>query len=168
MHPHLLLGLTVLLATPMSAQQADRPVRTAHQERRVTTIARGTFDVKMGPLPSDEVADAAQIGRFSIDKTLHGDLEGTSKGQMLATGAPASGSAGYVAIERFTGTLNGRQGSFSLQHTAWMAGGEQSMTITVVPDSGTEELTGLKGTLLIIIAGKDHSYEFTYSLPAAP
>ncbi|MES2123707.1 MAG: DUF3224 domain-containing protein [Gemmatimonadota bacterium] len=134
----------------------------------MTAIARGTFDVTMDRLPSDEIADAAQLGRMSIEKTLHGDLEGTSKGQMLASGTLVTGSAAYVAIERVTGTLNGRYGSFSLQHSAWMAGGEQSLTVTVIPDSGTEALTGLKGTFVIIIAGKDHSYEFSYSLPARP
>ncbi|MEO5798735.1 MAG: DUF3224 domain-containing protein [Gemmatimonadales bacterium] len=133
-------------------------------EKPVTTVARGTFDVKVKPLPSDEIADAALIGRMSIDKVLHGDIEGTSKGQMLATSSPVAGSAGYVALERITGTLNGKRGSFSLQHTAWMAGGKQGLSITVVPDSGTEELVGLSGSFVIIIADGKHSYEFSYSL----
>jgi len=130
----------------------------------VTAIARGTFDVTVKPLPSDEFAEAAGLGRMSIEKQFHGDLEGASKGQMLASGSPVTGSAGYVAIEKVTGILLGRRGSFSLQHSAWMAGGKQAMTITVVPDSGTEELVGLSGTLLIIIADGKHSYEFTYTL----
>ena len=133
----------------------------------MTTIARGTFDVTVKPLPSDEFAEAAALGRMSIDKQFHGDLEGSSKGQMLATGTAVTGSGAYVAIEKVTGSLKGRRGSFSLQHRAWMAGGKQGMTITVVPDSGTEQLIGLSGTLLIIIAEGKHSYEFSYSLPGA-
>ncbi|MES2305757.1 MAG: DUF3224 domain-containing protein [Gemmatimonadota bacterium] len=128
------------------------------------TAARGTFEVKMGALPSDAIADAALIGRMSIDKTFHGDIEGSSKGQMLATSTAVQGSAGYVALERVTGTLHGKRGSFSLQHSAWMAGGKQAMTITVIPDSGTDELVGLTGAFLIIIADGKHSYEFSYSL----
>ncbi|MEP6590656.1 MAG: DUF3224 domain-containing protein [Gemmatimonadota bacterium] len=159
-----MIGWVLLATAPLPAQQLPPP---AHQEHSTMAVARGTFEVKMGSLPSDEFADAAQIGRMSIDKTLHGDIEGSSKGMMLATGSPTSGSAGYVAIERVTGTLQGKRGAFALQHSAWMAGGEQGLTITVVPGSGTEELAGLQGTFLIIITGKDHAYEFTYSLPDA-
>ena len=154
----LTLGLALVSALPMYPQDA-KP-----REHPVTTIARGTFDVKMKPLPSDEIAEVAMIGRMSIDKQFHGDIEGTSKGQMLATTSPVAGSASYVALERVTGTVNGRRGSFSLQHSAWMAGGKQGLTISVVPDSGTEDLLGLSGSFLIIIADGKHSYEFSYSL----
>jgi hypothetical protein len=131
----------------------------------VTVMARGMFDVKVKPLPSDDIADQALIGRMSIDKQFQGDIEGSSKGQMLATSTAVPGSAAYVALERVTGTLAGKRGSFSLQHSAWMADGSQGMTITVVPDSGTEELVGLTGTFRIIIADGKHSYEFDYVLP---
>jgi hypothetical protein len=135
------------------------------QEKPVTVMARGMFDVKVKPLPSDDIADLALIGRMSIDKQFQGHIEGSSKGQMLATSTAVPGSAAYVALERVTGTLDGKRGSFSLQHSAWMADGSQEMTITVVPDSGTEELVGLTGTFRIIIADGKHSYEFDYVLP---
>lgn len=154
----IMLALALVGVVPMQAQTARS------QEKPVTTVARGTFEVKMGKLPSDEISDAAMIGRMSIDKIFHGDIEGTSKGQMLATSTAVSGSASYVALERVTGTLAGKKGSFSLQHSAWMAGGKQGLTITVVPDSGTEELVGLSGSFVIIIADGKHSYEFSYSL----
>lgn len=153
----MIAGLALMAAVPLTGQT------TKSQEKPVTTVARGTFEVKMGKLPSDEIADAALIGRMSIDKEFHGDIEGTSKGQMLATSTAVAGSAGYVALERVTGTLAGRKGSFSLQHSAWMAGGKTGLTITVVPDSGTEELAGIQGSFVIIIEGKKHSYEFSYS-----
>lgn len=159
------VALLMLGTAPLGAQTAATRGEPP-SEKIMTTMARGTFTVRMKPLPSDEIADAALIGRMSIDKDFHGDIEGSSKGQMLATGTPAEGSAGYVALERVTGTLAGKHGAFSLQHSAWMAGGKQGMTITVVPGSGTEELVGLSGSLLIIIADGQHSYEFSYTLPA--
>ena len=103
-------------------------------------------------------------GRFLIDKQFHGDLEGTSKGQMLSAGTAVKGSAGYVAIEQVEGTLNGRKGEFVLQHTGIMTRGVPQLTITVVPDSGTDQLTGLTGKMAIIIADGKHSYEFDYEL----
>lgn len=158
----LLIGLALMSVVPLRAQDV-KP-----REKTVTTVAHGTFDVKMKPLPSDEIAAAALIGRMSIDKQFHGDIEGSSKGQMLATSTAVPGSASYVALERVTGTLMGRSGSFSLQHSAWMAGGKQGLTITVVPDSGTEELVGLHGSFVIIIAEGKHSYEFSYSFAGVP
>ena len=104
------------------------------------------------------------LGRMSIDKQFHGDLEGTSKGQMLTGGTPIKNSAGYVAIERVTGTLKGRKGSFILQHTGTMNRGAPSLTITIVPDSGTEQLEGLRGTMTIKIEGGKHAYELNYTL----
>lgn len=122
--------------------------------------ATGTFDVKLNPQPSDP-----PIGRMTIEKQWHGGLEGTSRGEMLAAGSGAKGSSGgYVALEQFTGTLNGRKGSFVLQHTATMTRGTPQLLITVVPDSATDELTGLSGKLNITIADGKHSYEFEYSL----
>ena len=159
------LGIFLSAIPPAEAQSTAPRSAGIHQERVVTTVARGTFDVTMKPLPSDEIAEAAALGRMSIQKQLHGDITGSSKGQMLMTSSAVAGSASYVALERVTGTVHGKRGSFSLQHSAWMAGGQQGMTITVVPDSGTEELVGLKGTFLIIVADGKHSYEFEYSLP---
>jgi len=121
--------------------------------------AKGTFEVKMKPLES------AAIGRMSIDKTFAGDLAGTSVGEMLAVRTAVATSAGYVAMEKVTGTLGGKSGTFVLQHSGTMAGGKQELSVTVVPDSGTEGLTGLSGKMAIIIEGKKHSYEFVYSLP---
>lgn len=126
--------------------------------------ASGTFDVKLAP-QTDDKGDPA-LGRMTIDKQFHGDLEGTSKGQMLTGMTEVKGSAGYVAIEKVTGTLKGRSGSFILQHTGVMNRNVPQLTITVVPDSGTGQLTGLAGTFTIKIAadGK-HSYDFEYTLP---
>ena len=126
--------------------------------------AKGTFEVRVVPLAADEGTDTGGFGRLSIDKTFSGDLTGTSKGQMVAAFTAVEGSAGYVALERVTGTLNGRKGSFILQHSGSMSKGAQNIIVTVVPDSGTEELTGLAGTMQIIIEGKKHSYLFEYTL----
>lgn len=131
--------------------------------------ASGPFEVKITPQkPDNEVAQAANLARMSIDKQFHGDLEGTSKGEMIATQSEAKGSGGYVALERVTGTLHGRKGSFVLQHSATMNRNVPSLSITVVPDSGTDELVGLSGTMNIIIAaGGKHSYEFDYTLTSS-
>jgi len=126
--------------------------------------AKGTFEVRVVPLAADEGTDTGGFGRLSIDKTFSGDLTGTSKGQMVGAFTAVEGSAGYVALERVTGTLNGRKGSFILQHSGSMSKGTQNIIVTVVPDSGTEELTGLAGTMQIIIEGKKHSYLFEYTL----
>ncbi|MDR3703575.1 MAG: DUF3224 domain-containing protein [Candidatus Sulfopaludibacter sp.] len=125
--------------------------------------ATGPFEVKLTPQPVDESGDAT-LGRMSIDKQFHGGLEGASKGQMLSAGTPVKGSAGYVAMERVTGALNGRKGSFILQHSATMTRGTPQLSITVVPDSGTDQLTGLAGKMDIQIAGGKHSYDFDYTL----
>lgn len=121
--------------------------------------ARGTFDVKLNPLP----AHCPELGRMSIDKEFQGDLHATSLGEMLSAMGAVKGSAGYVAQERVTGTLGGKRGSFVLQHNATMTRGTPALQIIVVPDSGTEELTGLTGTMHIVIEGKAHSYVFEYS-----
>jgi len=128
----------------------------------MTNRARGTFEVKMTPQEQPEDMPA---GRMMIDKQFQGDLEGTSKGQMLMAGSSSvKNSAGYVAIEKVTGTLNGRRGSFYLQHTGVMTRGVGDLTITVIPDSGTDQLAGLSGKMNIIIAEGKHSYEFEYTL----
>ena len=137
------------------------------KESRVTSHARGTFEIQMTPQPFDDKADEG-LGRFIGVKQIHGDLEGTSRGHMLTAGDPNKGSGGYVAMEKVTGTLNGRTGSFILQHSGNMAHGEMHMNITVVPDSGTDQLTGISGTFTIIITNGKHSYDFEYTLPKAP
>jgi hypothetical protein len=126
--------------------------------------ATGTFEVKVAPQSAGVAGDA--VGRFAIDKQLHGDLAGTSKGEMLSAGSPAKGSAGYVAIECVSGTLAGREGTFALQHMATMDRGTNRLSIHVVPGSGTGGLAGLSGTFAIIIADGKHSYEFDYELAA--
>jgi hypothetical protein len=130
----------------------------------VSILARGTFEVKLNPLTTYEAATASPLGRMSIDKQFHGDLEGTSKGEMLSAAGQVKGSAGYVAIERVHGSLNGRRGSFILQHSGRMTRGAPELVITVVPDSGTDELTGLAGMMDIIIEPGKHSYELRYTL----
>jgi Protein of unknown function (DUF3224) len=131
------------------------------------TPATGPFKVKLSPQTSDEEPGGSTLARLTIDKEFQGDLVGTSKGEMLSAGTRVTGSAGYVAIERVTGTLHGRSGSFVLQHTATMDRGTPMLTILVVPDSGTGELTGITGRMNIIIApGGHHSYHFEYKLPA--
>lgn len=122
--------------------------------------ATGTFEVKL--TPADDGADAP-VGRMTIDKQFSGDLVATSKGQMLmASSSSVPGSAGYVAIEKVTGTLNDRQGSFYLQHNATMTRGAGELNLIVLPDSGTEDLVGLTGKMNIIIEDGKHSYEFDY------
>jgi hypothetical protein len=126
--------------------------------------AAGTFDVRLNSLPPYNTATDAKVARMSIDKQFHGDLEATSQGEMLSAGTDTKGSAGYVAIERVIGTLNGRSGGFVLQHNATMTRGAPYLNIVVVPDSGTGELVGLGGTMHIIIDKGKHSYDFQYSL----
>jgi hypothetical protein len=127
----------------------------------VTTHASGTFDVKLTPQSMVDGQDA--LARMSIDKQFHGELEATSKGEMLSAGTNVKGSAGYVAIERVTGTLAGRRGTFVLQHTGTMNRGAAELSISVVPDSGTDQLTGLSGTMGITIESGKHFYEFDYT-----
>jgi hypothetical protein len=134
----------------------------------MTMRATGPFDVKLSPQASDEEPNGSTLARLSLDKQFHGDLEASSNGQMLSAGTRVTGSAGYVAIERVTGTLQGRTGSFVLQHFATMTRGTPDLKIIVVPDSGTGDLTGLTGTMNIIIAsGGKHSYDFDYTLAGA-
>lgn len=130
----------------------------------MTTRASGTFEVRMSPQAPDEGAEGVGIGRMLIDKRFEGDLEGTSRGQMLAAGTGVAGSAGYVAMEQVTGKLGGRSGAFVLQHSGTMARGAARLTVSVVPDSGRGELEGLTGTMEIVIEEGQHSYVFDYTL----
>lgn len=127
-------------------------------------IARGRFDVKVTPIPMGDPG-TGRFNRLFLDKQIQGDLEATSEGEMMGADSPVQGSAGYVAVERITGSLHGKKGSFVLQHKSSMRkGADFRMDITVVPDSGTHELTGLAGTFTIIFEGKNHLYEFDYTL----
>lgn len=128
----------------------------------MTDHATGTFDVKL--TPQDDKSDDKTMGRMTIEKQWHGDLEGASKGQMLTGGDPAKGSAGYVAMEKVTGTLKGKKGSFIFQHTGTMDRGDLQLKISVVPDSGTGELEGLSGTMTIKIEKGKHFYDFEYKI----
>src|SRR3954451_675630 len=130
--------------------------------------AQGFFEVKTAPLPADEAIAATSIARYSLDKIYRGELEGASAGEMLSAGNPASGTAGYVAIEQFTGTLHGKTGSFALQHLGAMHGGDFDLNVRVVPGSGTEDLEGIDGKLEITIAQGSHSYSLEYTLPQEP
>ncbi len=147
-------------APPGSAQTSASASTRSSAEVVVTTRASGTFDVKLTPGPA---ADSA-LGRMVIDKQFHGDLEATSKGEMVAAMTAVKGSAGYVALERVTGTLGGRRGSFVLQHSGTMDRGAPSLVITVVPDSGTDDLTGLSGVMTIVVEGGSHTYQFDYAI----
>ena len=154
--------LCVFLSAPAvaSAQAVDSP---AAKDPRMH--AQGTFDVKNSPLPSDDAVAGTPVGRFGLDKQFHGDLEAISKGEMLGAGNPGAGTGGYVAIEYVTGTLQGRKGSFALQHFGTMEGGKFDLKVLVVPGSGTGELAGISGSMEIVIAAGKHSYAFNYHLP---
>jgi Protein of unknown function (DUF3224) len=142
-------------------------VSTSAQTKGTTrmTLATGTFEVKINP-QSEDKGEGSTMGRMSLDKQYHGDLEGTAKGEMLyASSTGVQGSGSYVAVERVTGKLNGKTGSFAMAHKGTMAGGKQQMDIAIVPDSGSGELAGISGTLKIIITDGKHSYELEYTLP---
>jgi len=126
--------------------------------------ATGTFEVKIKPESLSETAAPAALSRMSLDKIFHGQLEATSKGEMLSVLDKEKGSGGYVAIERVTGTLDGHAGSFVLQHTGTMNRGTPQLSVTVVPDSGTGELTGITGSMHIDIAAGKHAYTLDYAL----
>lgn len=132
----------------------------------MTTHIHGTFEVKLVPQAHEENVGDASVGRTSIEKQFFGDLDATSKGQMFAVRTEVSGSAGYVAMERVVGTLQGRKGSFALQHSGTMTRGEKQLSVSVVPDSGTEQLTGLSGTMGIEIAEGKHLYTFEFAFSA--
>ena len=134
----------------------------------MSTRATGRFEVKLVPQATEGFDEGGMLGRMTIDKVYTGDLEGTSKGQMLMAMASVKTSAAYVAVERVTGSVHGKRGTFAMHHTGIMNRGAPSLSVVVVPDSGTEELTGLSGTLNIIIEKGVHSYEFDYDiLPSA-
>ncbi|MEO5825646.1 MAG: DUF3224 domain-containing protein [Gemmatimonadales bacterium] len=130
----------------------------------MTQRAEGSFEVTVAPIAPHHTDDPP-IGRMSLDKVFHGDLEATSRGEMLAVQSAVKGSAGYVAMERVTGTLQGRAGSFALMHSGIMDRGQPVLSVTIVPDSGTDALTGISGSLDIIIDEGRHGYVLRYTLP---
>jgi hypothetical protein len=126
--------------------------------------AKGPFDVSTKPVEQDK-GEGSTLGRFSLDKTYHGALEATGKGEMLTVGTDVPGSAAYVATERVAGTLDGKAGSFALVHRGAMRGEDRSMTIDIVPDSGAGALKGITGRLIITVVDGKHFYELEYALP---
>jgi hypothetical protein len=126
--------------------------------------ASGQFEIEISSESLSDIAQGTSLGRMSLDKKFHCDLEATSQGEMLSFRSGVQGSAGYVAMEKVSGTLHGRNGSFVLQHSSTMKGGVPSQSVTVVPDSGTDRLTGLVGNMVITIAAGQHSYLFDYEL----
>lgn len=169
MSKHSRIGITLCiafqLANACSYAQMPAASTTTSKESKMNHHIDGSFDVKLTPQTSpDKPADAVP-GRMSIDKQFHGQLEAHSVGEMLAAMGSVKGSAGYVAMEQVTGTLQGRSGSFVLQHSGTMTRGAPQLTVSVVPDSGTGELAGLEGKMTINIVDGKHFYEFDYSLP---
>ena len=143
----------------------------APDQQKGTTVsnhARGTFDVKVIPQGEPDKADGNMLSRVSLDKQFHGELEGSSKGEMLGANTAVKNSAAYVALERVSGTLNGRKGTFILQHSGTMTRGALQQIITVVPDSGTGQLEGISGSMKIDVVQGKHSYDFEYTRPAIP
>jgi hypothetical protein len=160
----------LLLSVSGWAAQGQNGMATTDRRAGVTMHARGTFVVKVSPAETSVLGQEAGIGRMTIDKTFSGDIDGTSKGEMLTGGAESTGAMAYVALERVTGKLNGRSGSFLLMHNASMLKSDPAsglMQVTVVPQSGTGELSGLSGKLTITIEGGKHSFDLEYELPSA-
>jgi Protein of unknown function (DUF3224) len=163
-------SLGLLLGAGLLAYAETHPrISSANQKEPVMTKhASGTFEVKIAPQkPDSQVAESANLGRMTIDKQLHGDLEGTSKGEMLSAMSKVEGSGAYVALERVTATLHGRSGTFLFQHGGTMTRGVPHLSVSVVPDSGTDQLEGITGNMAIKIEAGKHFYEFDYALPDA-
>lgn len=157
-------AVCISMTCGLAAAAEPEPAATAAPiPPKIMMHAKGPFEVKLAPQTTE-----APLGRMSIDKQFHGDLEASSKGEMLAAQSGVKGSAGYVAIEQVTGTLGGRQGSFFLQHSGTMDRSVPQLSVTVIPDSGTGELEGLTGRMTIDIADGKHLYDFEYTLPAKP
>jgi hypothetical protein len=155
----------VLLASLLVFSQTQSQDSGNTKEKTLAGHATGAFDVKLSPLTLSEQSADPKLGRMAIEKHFHGDLEATSKGEMLTAQSEIKDSGAYVAVERVTGTLKGRKGSFAMHHTGVMDRGRPELRITVVPDSGTDELQGLTGAMSIRIESGKHFYDFDYSLP---
>lgn len=156
----------------MAMHRWPLPRNSSHNLERkegvVTAQANGTFEVELAPQPMSSVAPDSSLSRMSIEKRFRGDLEGTSRGEMLSARTDVEGSAGYVAMERVTGSLHGRRGTFILQHSGTMnRGAQEQFSVTVVPDSGTGDLAGLTGRMTIRIEAGEHFYELEYTFADA-
>jgi Protein of unknown function (DUF3224) len=163
--PHVLCLAAIAILLGL-AQAGYGQKKTTQKETKKMEHVNGTFDVKTLPQKTDNPeAESAKLGRMSLDKQFNGPLEGVSKGEMIYIGTDVEGSGGYVAIERITGKLRGRSGSFALLHVGVMTRNAPNLTVTVLPDSGTGELVGLTGKMNIKIEGGKHFYEFEYELP---
>lgn len=163
-----ILVFSILLGATCALQAQTKSPATNQPPKETTKMnhAHGTFDVTVTPQKADnQAAETAQLGRLSIDKKFSGELEGVSTGEMLSVGTEIEGSGGYVAIERVKASLNGKTGTFVLQHLGTMTKTEAVMKITVLPDSGTGQLTGIAGTMTITIEKGKHAYDFAYTLP---
>lgn len=152
-----------LVFAPIASESQSLPPST--KANAMSETAKGEFVVNLLPLTFEGQPEGSSIGRMLIDKTISGDLVATTKGQMLSAMTEVKGSAGYVAVEKVEGELKGKKGTFVLQHMGTMNRGSPSMSVTVVPDSGTGELVGLAGQFNIIIEAGKHTYEFVYTLP---
>lgn len=161
------LAALVLVLGPLPNAQShnDASASPTATKEMARMHATGSFDVKLTPQAAAPGIETAALSRMTIDKQFQGDLAAASLGEMLAIRTQVQGSAGYVALERVTGTLHGRTGSFVLQHSGTMDRGTSSLVLTVVPDSGTGELTGLRGAMTIEIDNGKHSYTMDYVLP---
>jgi hypothetical protein len=157
-----LLNCQGLIATAMIAVAVALTPASRAPEGGTVKIARGTFEVRVRPQPPD---GGGPFARVFLEKTYRGGLDGSSAGQLLGAETAVAGSGGYVALELVTATLDGRSGTFMLQHSGQMAGGTMTMSAKVVPDSGTGGLLGLAGTLTITIERGVHSYALEYTLP---
>lgn len=157
----------IILALALAAQAtyAAEQTHQAMMKAPVMTTAVGTFEVKMTPQGEARVSEGLTLGRFINQKRFAGDLVGTSEGEMLTAMTPIENSAGYVLMERVQGTLDGRSGTFILQHSSTEARGVLSQSIVVVPDSGTGALAGLAGAMTVEVSPGKHAYTFRYSLP---
>ena len=169
-HSAVHLGMIAMICAfaCLSSPAYSQTQATAQKGAATAMHATGPFEVKLAP--QDDKIDPS-LGRMTIDKQFHGDLEATSKGQMLTggnAGVDPKGSGVYVAIEKVSGTLKGRSGTFILYHTGIMTRGVPQLSITVAPDSGTGQLAGITGKMSIIIKDGKHSYDFEYTLPEAP
>jgi hypothetical protein len=158
------MKIACALALLLTLTPAIRQTTTPQIETKPMHHATGTFEVKMKPEPLSDTTAGTSLSRMSLDKVFRGGLEATSKGEMLSVLDKAKGSGGYVALEQVTGTLDGKSGGFALQHSGTMTRGVPQLTLSVIPDSGTGELTGISGSMTIQIADGKHSYDFAYSL----
>ncbi len=162
-----LLAVLILLVAAVFGTRAEAQTPpTGTLPRTMTHIAKGSFNVQIQPQGEPAGSDGVNLGRMSLEKTFEGDFSGTGRGQMLTAMTAVKGSAGYVAVEQVSGTLHGRRGSFAMQHTGTMNRGAPQLSITIVPDSGTGELTGIAGVFKLDITGGKHLYTIEYTLPA--